>query len=70
LDTIENIMRAVGVCVMDIEDRDKWRSKTWVTDPKYIGGRENIKRRRYAVMRYIHICLFRITFPGTNLSVK
>jgi len=27
LDTIENDMRAVGVCVVDVEDRDKWRSR-------------------------------------------
>jgi len=25
LDTIENDMRAVGVCVGDVENQDKWR---------------------------------------------
>jgi len=34
LDTVENdIMRVVGVCVGDVKNRDKWRSKTRVTNP-------------------------------------
>jgi hypothetical protein len=35
LDTIENDMRAaVGVCVGVVENRDEWRFKTRVADPK------------------------------------
>jgi len=33
LDTIEN-MRAVSVCVGDLKNRDKWRFKTKVANPK------------------------------------
>jgi hypothetical protein len=28
LDRIENDMRAVGVCVVDVEKRNKWRFRT------------------------------------------
>jgi hypothetical protein len=28
LDTIENDMRAVGVCLGDVKNRDEWRSLT------------------------------------------
>jgi len=35
LDTFENDMRAAGVRAADVEDnRDKWRSKTRMADPK------------------------------------
>jgi len=35
LDTIENDMRAVSVCVGDVEKRNKWRFRTKVAaDPK------------------------------------
>jgi len=43
LDTIENDMRAVGVYVGDMEDRDKWRFRTMVADPKCL---EKRRRRR------------------------
>jgi len=39
LDTTENDMRAAGVCVGDVEDRDKWSSRTRVTDHKWLGRR-------------------------------
>jgi hypothetical protein len=44
LDTVENDMRAVGVYVGDVENRDKWRLRTRVADPKYL--RERRSRRR------------------------
>jgi len=33
LDTIDNVVRAVGVCIRVVENREKWRSRTkrWVT---------------------------------------
>jgi len=34
LDTIENDMRAAGVCVKDVEDRDELRCRTRVAIPK------------------------------------
>jgi len=34
LDTNENIMRAVGVCVGDVENRVKWRFRMKVADPE------------------------------------
>jgi len=34
LDTIENDIRAVGVCVKDVENREKWRFRTKVPDLK------------------------------------
>jgi hypothetical protein len=34
LDTIENDMRAVGVCVGDLENRDEWRFRATVADSK------------------------------------
>jgi len=33
LDAIENDMRAVGVCVENVENRGKWRFKTKETNP-------------------------------------
>jgi len=47
LDTVENDMRAVGVCVEDVENRKKWRFKTKVADPKLFGERRRRRRRRY-----------------------
>lgn len=32
--TIENDMRAISVCVGDVENRVKWRFRTKVADPK------------------------------------
>jgi len=34
LDTVENDMRAVGVCVGYVENQDKWRFRIKVADPK------------------------------------
>jgi hypothetical protein len=34
LDMIENDMRSVGICVRDTENRDEWRLRTKVIDPK------------------------------------
>jgi len=34
LDTIENDMRAVSVCIGDVKNRDKWRFRTKVADSK------------------------------------
>lgn len=34
---IENDMRAAGVCVGYVEDRDKWRSRTKVVNHKIVG---------------------------------
>jgi len=34
LDTIGSVMRTPNVCVKDMEDWDKWRSRTRVTNPK------------------------------------
>jgi len=34
LGTIENDMRAVGVCVGNVEKQDKWRFRTKVANPK------------------------------------
>jgi hypothetical protein len=34
LDTIENDMKAVGVFVGDVKNRDEWMIKIKVTDPK------------------------------------
>jgi len=39
LDTIDNDMRAVGVGVREVENRDKWRFRTMMADPKYLEGR-------------------------------
>jgi hypothetical protein len=35
LDTIENDIRAVGVCVGNVENQDEWMLKTKVTNFKY-----------------------------------
>jgi hypothetical protein len=32
LDAIESYMKAVGVCVVDVENRDEWRFRTRVAD--------------------------------------
>jgi hypothetical protein len=32
LDTIEYDIRAIGVCVGDVENRDEWRFKTGMVD--------------------------------------
>jgi hypothetical protein len=34
LDSIENDMRAIGVCKGDVENLNKWRFRTRVADPK------------------------------------
>jgi hypothetical protein len=34
LDTIENYMRAVGVYIEDVEDRDEWRFSIKLADTK------------------------------------
>jgi len=34
LDTIENDLRTVGVCIGDVKNRDKWRFWTKVVNPK------------------------------------
>lgn len=34
LDTTENYMRATSVCVEDVKDRYKWRSRTRAADPE------------------------------------
>jgi len=34
LDTNENDMRTVGLCVEDVKNRDNWRFKTKVADSK------------------------------------
>jgi hypothetical protein len=34
LDTIENDMRSVGVCIGDAENRNEWRFRTRMADPK------------------------------------
>jgi hypothetical protein len=34
LDTIENDMRAVGVCVRDVENQEEWWLRTKVSDQK------------------------------------
>jgi hypothetical protein len=34
LDTIEIYIRVVGVYVEDVENRDEWRFRTRVADPK------------------------------------
>jgi hypothetical protein len=34
LNTIENDMRAVDVCVGDVKNQDEWRFRTRVSDPK------------------------------------
>jgi len=34
LNTIENDMRADGLCVGDVENRDNWRFRKKVADPK------------------------------------
>jgi len=34
LETLENDMRAVGVCRGDVIDQIKWRCRTRVADPK------------------------------------
>jgi hypothetical protein len=34
LDMIKNDMRAVDVCVWDVENQDEWRFRTKVADPK------------------------------------
>jgi len=39
LDMTENDMRAVGVCVGDMENQDKWLFRTKVADSKYLGER-------------------------------
>ena len=41
LENIEEDMRAVGVCIGDVKDRDRWRFRTRVADPKKLGGRRN-----------------------------
>lgn len=50
LSTIKNYMRAVGVGVEGVKDRDKWRSWIEVADPKHLGRKRkrkiNIRRRR------------------------
>jgi len=33
-DTIENGMRATGICVEDVGNGDEWRSETRAADPK------------------------------------
>jgi hypothetical protein len=52
LDTIENYMRAVVVCVGDVEDRHEWRFGTRGADPKYLKLRRRKKRR--LIMYYIN----------------
>jgi len=38
LDTIENDIRAVGVCIGDVENREKWKFKTKLGgQPKIVG---------------------------------
>jgi len=49
LDTIENNMRAVGVCVRDVENRNKRRFRTKMADPKKLGERRRRRRRRRRV---------------------
>jgi hypothetical protein len=39
LDTIQNDIRAVDVYVGDLENRDEWRLRIRVVDPKYLGDR-------------------------------
>ncbi len=39
MENIENDMRLVGVGIGDVKDRDKWRFRTRVADPKELGGR-------------------------------
>jgi hypothetical protein len=43
---IENDMRAVGVCEKDIENREDWRFRTRVADPKYLAEKRRKRRRR------------------------
>ena len=38
LENIEKDMRVVGVCIGDVKDRDWWRFRTRVADPKELGG--------------------------------
>jgi len=45
LDTIENYMRADGVCVGYVESRDKWRSRSKVADPQIV--RRKTKEKRF-----------------------
>jgi hypothetical protein len=42
LDTIKNDIRAIGVCVEDVENRDEWRFKT--------GGRHQIIRSKRSIL--------------------
>jgi len=60
-DTVEGDMRAAGVCVEDDEDRDKWRSRTRVADPKQLGRR----RRRYS---YCQQTLWELLVNNQNAS--
>jgi len=39
-------MRAVGVCIGDVKNQDKWRFRTRVADLKELGGRRGRRRRR------------------------
>jgi len=45
LDTIKN-MRAVGVCVGDVENRDKWRYRTKVAGPQIVGRKAKVKKKK------------------------
>jgi len=38
------ILRTVGVRIEDVKNREKWRSRTKVADPKYLGGKRRRKR--------------------------
>jgi hypothetical protein len=46
LDTIKYNMRVVGVCVGDVENRDQWRFRTNVADPKYVGESRGRRKKR------------------------
>jgi len=39
-------MRAVGVCVEDVENQDKWKSRTWVASSSLKGGHPSNNREK------------------------
>lgn len=53
LETIENDIRAVGLCVGDGKNPEKWRFRAKVAAPKLLGEKEDIFR-----VQHTNICGF------------
>lgn len=46
LDTIENDMRSFGMCIEDMENREKWMFRTKVADLKQLERRRRKKKKK------------------------